>query len=249
MTTDLRARLAIPADRLDALNAVLLDPATALINDLLAVVARYGTPEAINRQAAEAGRLPSLLKQVEAAQPAYLRDLEWLAEQRDRGAFVSVAEYRRAVLGARAAAMTFKDASAVTLEVSALQYFPWLIAAARQAIEQRTLMPGRFIQVRKMKEQAEDGDLPAIAAAMQIIGASYVETLDTKGTDGANVHLGGPATITGYFGGVGQPNHYPLKWAAAPAGDRYRVQDLGFHGQRQPVCGAVDAGRGEAVCA
>ena len=63
-----------------------------------------------------------------------------------------------------------------------------------------------------MKEQEADGDLPAIAAAMQIIGASYVETLDTKGTDGSNVHLGGPATITGYFGGVGQPNHYPLKW-------------------------------------
>jgi hypothetical protein len=63
-----------------------------------------------------------------------------------------------------------------------------------------------------MKEQELDGDLPAIAAAMQIIGASYVETLDTKGTDGSNVHLGGPATITGYFGGVGQPNHYPLKW-------------------------------------
>ena len=36
-----------------------------------------------------------------------------------------------------------------------------------------------------------------------------METLDTKGTDGSNVHLGGPATITGYFGGVGQPNHYP----------------------------------------
>jgi hypothetical protein len=47
---------------------------------------------------------------------------------------------------------------------------------------------------------------------MQIIGASWVETLDTKGTDGSNVHLGGPATITGYFGGVGQPNHYALKW-------------------------------------
>jgi hypothetical protein len=53
----------------------------------------------------------------------------------------------------------------------------------------------------------------AVAAAMQIIGASYVETLDTKGTDGSNVHLGGPDTITGYFGGIGQPNHYPLKWA------------------------------------
>ena len=73
-------------------------------------------------------------------------------------------------------------------------------------------MPSRFIKVRKMKEQEADGDLPAIAAAMQIIGASYVETLDTKGTDGSNIHLGGPATITGYFGGVGQPNHYPLKW-------------------------------------
>ena len=36
--------------------------------------------------------------------------------------------------------------------------------------------------------------------------------MDTKGTDGSNIHLGGPATITGYFGGVGEPNHYPLKW-------------------------------------
>jgi hypothetical protein len=73
-------------------------------------------------------------------------------------------------------------------------------------------MPGRFIRVRKMKEQEADGDLPAFAAAMEIIGASYVETLDTKGTDGSNVHLGGPETITGYFGGVGQPNEYALKW-------------------------------------
>jgi hypothetical protein len=63
-----------------------------------------------------------------------------------------------------------------------------------------------------MKEQEVDGDLPAIAAAMQIIGASYVEALDTKGTDGSNIHLGGPATITGYFGGVGQPNDHALKW-------------------------------------
>ena len=73
-------------------------------------------------------------------------------------------------------------------------------------------MPSRFIRVRQMKEQEEDGDLPAFAAAMQIIGASYVETLDTKGTDGSNVHLGGPETITGYLGGVGQPNEYALKW-------------------------------------
>ncbi len=63
-----------------------------------------------------------------------------------------------------------------------------------------------------MKEQEEDGDLPAFTAAMDIIGASVVETLDTKGTDGSNIHLGGPETITGYFGGVGQPNGHALKW-------------------------------------
>jgi hypothetical protein len=63
-----------------------------------------------------------------------------------------------------------------------------------------------------MREQEADGDLPAVAAAMQIIGASFVETLDTKGTDGSNVHLGGPETITGYFGGVGQPNDHALQW-------------------------------------
>jgi hypothetical protein len=49
-------------------------------------------------------------------------------------------------------------------------------------------------------------------AAMQIVGASYVDTLDTKGTDGSNIHLGGPDTLTGYFGGVGQPNEHALAW-------------------------------------
>ncbi len=43
---------------------------------------------------------------------------------------------------------------------------------------------------------------------MQIVGASYVETLDTKGTDGSNIHLGGPATITGYFGKTTSKNQY-----------------------------------------
>jgi hypothetical protein len=34
------------------------------------------------------------------------------------------------------------------------------------------------------------------------------------GKDGKpiNVHLGGPETITGYFGGVGVPNNYALEW-------------------------------------
>lgn len=212
MTDDLRSLLKIPHSRLDAINAILVDPDMRAINDFMAVVNKYGTPEEINRKAKAARQLPALYQKVEQTKPEFLADLKWLEEQRDKAAFVSVADYRKSVLGERAAETKFKDEFAVTLEVSACQYFPWVIAAARRAIEERKLMPGRFIKVRKMKEQEADGDLPAIAAAMQIIGASYVEALDTKGTDGSNVHLGGPATITGYFGGVGQPNDYAIKW-------------------------------------
>jgi hypothetical protein len=212
MDEKLRQLLKIPYDRLDDINAVLLNPDMRVVNDVLAVVEKYGSPEEINRNAEQARQLPSLLRCVEQIKPSYLRDLEWLQEQRDRKAFISVPEYRRKVLGERANKIVFADDCAVTLEVSALQYFPWVIEAARRAISQQSLMPGRWIKVRKMKEQELDGDLPATAAAMQIIGASYVETLDTKGTDGSNIHLNGPATITGYFGGIGQPNHYPLKW-------------------------------------
>jgi hypothetical protein len=208
----LRTRLAIDTDRLSELNELLLDPGTRIIDDLLEVVARYGTPDDINRKARQAGSLPALLDRVRTSNPAAAADLDWLAEQRDRGAFVSVADFRRSVLGDRADSTAFRDASAVTLEVSALQYFPWVISAARRAIADRTLLPGRWIRVRKMKEQETDGDLAAVAAAMQIVGATVVETLDTKGTDGSNVHLNGPNTITGYFGGVGEPNDHPLLW-------------------------------------
>ena len=207
-----RHLLSIPASRLEDINAVLTNPDTHAITDFLAVVEKYGTPDEINQKAAIARGLPELLRKVEQVHPEYLADLKWLQDQRDQGAFISIADYRKKVLGTTAETTLFKDDFAVTLEISACQYFPYLIALIKRAIEQQSLVPGRFIKVRKMKEQENDGDLPALSAAMQIIGASYVETLDTKGTDGANVHLGGPATITGYFGGVGQPNHYPLKW-------------------------------------
>lgn len=209
---DLRQRLAIPPARLEALNALLLAPDVRVMDDFLAVVARYGTPEEINRKAAEARRLPNLLARVKAARPEYLADLEWLQQQRDADAFISVADYRRKVLGPAADSMTFQDDFAVTLEISAAQYFPWLMTAARRALAEGMLMPGRWIRVRKMKEQEADGDLPAFIAAMEIIGASWVETLDTRGTDGSNIHLGGPDTITGYFGGIGQPNTHALRW-------------------------------------
>lgn len=212
MNEQLRGMLKIPYDRLDGINAILLDPDMQVINNFLAVVEKYGTPEEINAKAQEARKLPNLLNKVAETHSEYVKDLQWLAAQRDANAFVSIPEYRRQVLGDRAEQMKFADDYAVTLEISAAQYFPWVIEIAKKAIAERSLMPGRFIKVRKMKEQEADGDLPAIAAAMNIVGASYVETLDTKGTDGSNIHLNGPATITGYFGGVGEPNHYPLKW-------------------------------------
>lgn len=209
---NLREKLAIPQNRLDDINAVLLNPDTKVINDFLAIVAKYGTPEEINRKHVEARKLEVLLKKVEEKNPGYVKDLKWLMEQRDRGAFIPVADYRRKVLGSKADQTKFKDESAVTLEVSALQYFPWVRQMAEAAIQNGTLIPGRFIAVRKMKESEADGDLPAIVAALDIMGSSFVETLDTKGTDGSNIHLGGPATITGYFGGIGQPNDHALMW-------------------------------------
>jgi hypothetical protein len=212
MTNDLQQLLRIPGDRLDAINEVLLNPDTKIIQAFLDVVAKYGTPEQINRKAVEARKLENLYAKVRETQPDYLKDLDWLADAARTARFISVPEYRRSVLGEVADSTRFADDFAVTLEVSALQYFPWVREMVEHAIENQTLIPGRFIKVRKMKEQEQDGDLPAIAAAMQIIGASYVETLDTKGTDGSNLHLNGPETITGYFGGIGQPNDHALQW-------------------------------------
>ncbi len=212
MTQDLRELLKISPDRLNEINAVLLNPDEQVINDFLDIVAKYGTPEEINAKAKEARKLENLLAKVKEVKPEYLEDLKWLEEQRDAGAFITVDAYKEKVLGEKAKTTQFADDFAVTLEISACQYFQWLITSAKRAINEGKLLPGRFIRVRKMKEQEDDGDLVAFAAGMQIVGASYVETLDTKGTDGSNIHLGGPETITGYFGGIGQPNAHALQW-------------------------------------
>jgi hypothetical protein len=210
--TDYQRLLSIPHNRLDSINSVLIDPQELVMKDFLEVVAKYGTPEEINSKHRESRKRENLMKIVQERAPGHLKDLLWLIEQRDRRAFASIEEYRNRVLGKQTKDMVFNDKSAVTLEVSALQYFPWIRPMCERAIKDRSLVPGRFIAVRKMKESEMDGDLPAIVAAMDIIGSSFVETLDTKGTDGSNPHLGGPATITGYFGGIGQPNDHALLW-------------------------------------
>ena len=210
---DLRQQLMISHDRLDEVNALLTDPDNETVSRILDIVEKFGGPAEINRKAAEAGNFDNLMDRLQQINSPYVADLEWLAEQRDAEAFVSMADFYDRNSDGRDGEKEIDQDKAVTLEISALQYFPWLVAEARKAIENKELMPGRYIRVRNMKEQSEDhGDIMATAAAMQIVGASYVETLDTKGTDGSNIHLGGPECITGYFGGIGQPNDYPYKW-------------------------------------
>jgi hypothetical protein len=211
--TDLRERLRIGEERLEEVNEVLLDPKNEIVNQLLEVIEKHGGPEEINRKAVDAQKFENIMARLEEMNSPYLEDINWLMEKRDKDAFISLADYRERVLEDNANAMNFNEKNAVTLEISALQFFPWLIAEARQAIENKELMPGRFIRVRSMAEQTKDnGDTLAVAACMQIVGATYVETLDTRGTDGSNIHLGGPETITGYFGGIGQPNEHPILW-------------------------------------
>jgi len=215
---DIREKIAINEENLNVVNDFLLEKNNPLMNALLKIVEKYGGVAEINRKAKENRKLENLMKRLEQKKSPFVKDLEWLIKQRDKNAFISIPDYRRKVLGKKADFIKFDDSFAVTLEISAFNFFPWLIEEAKHAIAKQDLMPARYIRVRSMKEQVEDDDILAFAAAMQIIGASYVQTLDTKGTmagpDGKpiNVHLGGAETITGYFGGVGVPNEYALKW-------------------------------------
>jgi len=214
----LRDKLRIRDENMREINDFFLREDNPLVNGLLEIVERYGGVDEINRKAREAHKLENLMVRLRAKNSPYVKDLEWLIKQKDKGAFISIPEYRRKILGGKAESIKFDESFAVTLEISAFNFFPWLIKEAKMAIAQQDLMPARYIRVRSMKEQIEDNDILAFAAAMQIIGASYVQTLDTKGTmlgpngQPINVHLGGPETITGYFGGVGVPNEYALKW-------------------------------------
>jgi hypothetical protein len=209
----LRESLRIEPSVLEEINHFLLDPDNPVVNGLLQVIAKYGTPDEINSQARKSRELSNLLGKLREWGSLYMKDLEWLTAEREKGSFISISDFRRKILGKRAGDISFDEGKAVTLEISALQYFPWLITEARHTIEHQEVMPARYIRVRKMKEQERDqGEILAVAAAVEIIGATYVETLDTKGTDGSNVHLGGPETLTGYFGGIGQPNEHALQW-------------------------------------
>ena len=212
--TDLKEMLKIKAEDLDIVNQLITNSDNQQTKELCDLIEKFGGAKAINEKAQQAREPENMMQRLKEMDSPYVPDLEWLMEQRDKKAFVSMDDYCQNLVGKDADSSFIDSFNAVTLEISAMQFFPWLMAQARQAIEKKELMPGRIIRVRNMAEQVEDqGDIIATALAMQIIGATYVESLDTRGTDGSNVHLGGADTITGYFGGIGQPNDHPIKWA------------------------------------
>ena len=121
---DLRQRLKIAADRLTEINDLLTDPDNETVDRILKIVAKYGGPEEINRKAAEACKFENLMAGLKNIKSPYVAGVEWLVEQRDKGVFVSKADYYDRILGDRNAAKTLNRENAVTLEISALQFFP-----------------------------------------------------------------------------------------------------------------------------
>lgn len=130
--------LKIDATALDSINELLLSDDNPVIEDLIRIVDRHGGPESINKAARENGRLENLLEMVRTKSPRYAEDLSWLIEQKDSRKFISLEEFKKK----SGAPTALKDDSyQVTLEISALQYFPWLIAQARQAIARESSCP------------------------------------------------------------------------------------------------------------
>ncbi len=207
----MKKKLLINEKKLNEFNKLLTMESNPLIDKIITVIEKYNGVDAIKQKHQQTAGFDYKLSKLKETNSIYLQDLQWLIEQKNTNAFISMEDYKKKILADQYDSTTFSNDYAVTLEISALQYFPWLISQAKNCIDNKELMPGRFIRVRNMQEQEND-DLIAVSAAIDIVGATLVETLDTKGTDGSNIHLGGPDTITGYFTGIGQPNDYPVKW-------------------------------------
>ena len=205
----MKDKFAINFKVIDEINEFFTEKNNPVIDEIIKIVDKYGGPQKINSLSQQNGTVEVLIEKLHNKKPEYFDQLNWLIEQRESKKFINMEKYKSRINTPKD---MLDESYEVTLEISSLHYFPWLISQAKQAIERGELLPSRFIRVRYMKEQEDDGDLLATISAMKILGSSWVESLDTKGTDGSNIHLGGPETITGYFGGIGQPNDYVYKW-------------------------------------
>jgi hypothetical protein len=123
----------------------------------------------------------------------YVADIEWLTKQRDNKAFVSMDDYCRNQWLVKHADVSIPDsANAVTLEISAMQYFPWLISPGQTGhFEKNSSCPAGLSGSGTWQSRPRTMEtLWPRSLAMQIVGATWVESLDTRGTDGGHIHLG-----------------------------------------------------------
>jgi DNA-binding phage protein len=136
---DIRKKLAISQENLQSVQNFFMDENNPFITDLIQVIEKYGGVEEINKKYTESRKLEHIYKELEKVKPEYIDDLEWLIKQRDNDAFISESEYRRKILGNAVDQMEFDDSFAVTLELSACQYFPFLIKGAKEMIKKKDL--------------------------------------------------------------------------------------------------------------
>ena len=175
------------------------------------MVERYGGPEEINRKAAEAVKLENLMARLEKAKSPYVKDLTWLIEQRDGKAFISMADYLRKVKGAPAA---LNQKNAVTLEISALQYFPWLIAeagtASKKANSCRAGSSGcaRWSSRRPTTETSWRSRRPCRSSA-----PATSRPWTPRGPTAPTSTWAGPRPSPATSAASASPTSYPLKWA------------------------------------
>ncbi len=191
------------------------DPGNTYVRQLKSLVNKYGSVEEINAKAREAKQMGTRLAMLKSLGNPYVEQLNWLIDQRNAGSFVSIDEHRRRVLGDQFGSVFFPETNAVTLEISSLHYFDWLLDAAKYALENRTLLPSRYICIRPLKdvETALPGEIIAIEAALDIIGATHCTQMDTTGKNtGANLHAASWDTPIGWLGGTGMPNEHVLMW-------------------------------------
>ena len=92
-------KIKISEENIKSVNDFLLDPENPLIKSIFEIINKYGTPEEINAKAKEAGKLENLMKRLKEKNSSYHADLEWLIDQRDKGAFIKLEDYYKKVLG------------------------------------------------------------------------------------------------------------------------------------------------------
>ena len=132
--TDLKEMLKIKVEDLDIVNQLITNPDNKQTKELCDLIEKFGGAKAINEKAQQAREPENMMQRLKEIDSPYVADLEWLMEQRDKKAFVSMDDYCQNILGKDADSSFIDSFNAVTLEISAMQFFPWLMAQARQAI-------------------------------------------------------------------------------------------------------------------